>query len=126
MQAAAATFAPLRRRRRAWPATAFWPTGAAAAVMLWCQPGQAQDVQAGRAIATRWCATCHVVQPGQARATSTGAPSFAAIAKQKALTSDGLRAFLQTGHGRMPDLHLSRQEINDLTAFIMSQRTTSG
>jgi hypothetical protein len=33
-----------------------------------------------------------------------------------------LRVFLQTPHDRMPDLHLSREEIDDLIAYILSMR----
>jgi hypothetical protein len=40
----------------------------------------------------------------------------------KSTTPLSLRAFLQTPHERMPDLHLSRDEIDDLTAYILSLR----
>jgi hypothetical protein len=33
-----------------------------------------------------------------------------------------LRAFLQTPHSRMPDLHMSREEIDNITAYILSLR----
>lgn len=81
------------------------------------------DVAAGRQLAEIWCSTCHVVTSSQSRATSTGAPSFSAIAAQKAMTPMALRAFLQTPHHRMPDLHLSRNEIDDVTAYIHSLRS---
>ncbi|HQT76848.1 MAG TPA: c-type cytochrome [Rhodopila sp.] len=123
--AADITFAHQTRCVRAARLTARSPFYAAI-LMLWCQPGLAQDADAGRAIAARWCVTCHVVQPGQTHATSTGAPSFAAVAARKSLTPDGLSAFLQTSHVRMPDLHLSRREISDLTAYIMSQKPAPG
>jgi hypothetical protein len=35
---------------------------------------------------------------------------------------DQLRAFLTKRHGAMPDLSLSRDEIEDLTAYIQSAR----
>jgi mono/diheme cytochrome c family protein len=78
------------------------------------------DPAAGRALARRWCDTCHVVDEQQLRGTSTGAPTFAAIAEMKSTTAMALRVFLQTPHGRMPDLHLTRDEINDVTAYILS------
>ena len=34
-----------------------------------------------------------------------------------------LDVFLQTPHHRMPDLHLSRTEIDDVSAYILSLRT---
>jgi hypothetical protein len=33
-----------------------------------------------------------------------------------------LRAFLLTPHARMPDLHLSRDEMDDLAAYILGLR----
>lgn len=80
------------------------------------------DPASGRALARRWCDSCHVVDPQQQRATSTGAPTFAAIANMKSTTAMGLRVFLQTPHGRMPDLHLTRDEIDDVVAYILSQK----
>jgi mono/diheme cytochrome c family protein len=40
----------------------------------------------------------------------------------KTTTEMGLHAFLQTPHQRMPDLHLSREEIDDVAAYILSLR----
>ncbi len=80
------------------------------------------DAAAGRHLAETWCSTCHVVTPTTQRGASNGAPTFAANARKKSTTPLSLRAFLQTPHERMPDLHLSRDEIDDLTAYILSLR----
>jgi mono/diheme cytochrome c family protein len=80
------------------------------------------DAAAGRRLAETWCSTCHIVTGGQSQGTSTGAPTFAAIAADKAITPLALSAFLQTPHHRMPDLHLSRNEIDDVSAYILSLR----
>jgi cytochrome c len=80
------------------------------------------DAAAGRSLAEKWCTSCHVVSPTQDRATSTGAPPFATIADMKSTTAIALQAFLQTPHWRMPDLHLTRDEIADITAYILSMR----
>jgi hypothetical protein len=61
-------------------------------------------------------------RPAGASATSTGAPSFSAIAHMNDVTPMGLRVFLQTPHSRMPDLHLTRAEADDLIAYIVSLR----
>lgn len=82
----------------------------------------AQDPQQGRQIAETWCSNCHLVSSRQPHGFSTGAPSFTAIAEQTVMTSMALRAFLQTPHDRMPDLHLSRKEIDDLISYIQSLR----
>jgi len=82
----------------------------------------AGDVDAGRKIAQTWCINCHVVAPGQSQGTSNGAPPFTAIAAQRAISPLALRAFLQTPHYRMPDLQLSNDQIDDVSAYIFSLR----
>jgi mono/diheme cytochrome c family protein len=83
---------------------------------------EAGDLDAGHKQAMTWCSNCHVVGPEQQRGSSTGAPTFAAIANAKTTTELGLHAFLQTPHDRMPDLHLSREEIDNLAGYIISLR----
>ncbi|HME21745.1 MAG TPA: hypothetical protein VKI44_10430, partial [Acetobacteraceae bacterium] len=65
---------------------------------------------------------CHLVTASPGGAVSNGAPTFAAIADMKSTTVLSLRAFLQTPHARMPDLNLSRDEIDDLAGYILSLR----
>jgi mono/diheme cytochrome c family protein len=99
-------------------------TGVLAAA-VWCTAASADDVGDpvnGRRIAAAWCANCHAV-PGSKIVTATGAPTFPAIAADRAVTPLSLRAFLQTPHERMPDLHLSNGETDDLIAFILASRT---
>jgi mono/diheme cytochrome c family protein len=91
----------------AWPTAHAWSEAAGNPAM-------------GKTIADGWCSGCHVVSPTQQGGSSTGAPPFAAIAKMKSATPTGLRVFLQTPHGRMPDLHLTRAEIANLSAYILS------
>jgi mono/diheme cytochrome c family protein len=80
------------------------------------------DAVAGRQLAEGWCGSCHVAGPAAVRGTSNGAPTFTAIARMKSTTPMSLRAFLQTPHARMPDLHLTRDEIDNLAAYILSLR----
>lgn len=81
---------------------------------------QIGDAMVGRQLAERWCSSCHVVGSEGVSGTSNGAPTFAAIAGMKSTTPLSLRAFFQTPHARMPDLHLSRDETDDLGAYILS------
>jgi mono/diheme cytochrome c family protein len=80
------------------------------------------DADAGHRLAETWCSSCHVVSAGQSQGTSSGAPTFRAIAGQTSITPMALAAFLQTPHHRMPDLHLSGAEIDDVSAYILSLR----
>lgn len=90
---------------------------------LWLGSGAALgDVEDGRQIAARWCGGCHVTGALRRAPGSDAAPSFAAIAAMPSATEMSLRVFLQTPHQRMPDLHLSRQETDDLIAYILSHR----
>ena len=93
--------------------------------LLLAIPASAQDIgdaAHGRQLAETWCSSCHVVGPSTARGTSNGAPTFAAVATMKSTTPMSLHAFLLTPHANMPDLHLSRDEIDDLSAYILSLR----
>jgi mono/diheme cytochrome c family protein len=78
------------------------------------------DPVAGHRLAMAWCSNCHAI-PGNDRAIATGAPTFSAIAANHAMTPLALRAFLQTPHDRMPDLHLSNGEMDDLISFVLAR-----
>jgi mono/diheme cytochrome c family protein len=80
------------------------------------------DVAAGKRLAETWCSSCHVIAPSAHSGASTGVPTFAAVARMSSTTPLSLRAFLQTPHARMPDLHLSRDETDNLIAYILSLR----
>ncbi len=79
----------------------------------------AGDAQNGRQLAQRWCTGCHAVEANQA---NDRAPPFAAIAKRSSSTPERLRAWLSTPHEVMPDLSLSRQEIESLVAYFEQLR----
>ena len=80
------------------------------------------DAATGHYLAETWCSACHVVSQTSQHDASNGAATFAAIARMKSTTPLAIRVFLQTPHGRMPDFHLTRQEMADLSAYIMSLR----
>jgi|YNPMSStandDraft_1061717.scaffolds.fasta_scaffold00039_38 mono/diheme cytochrome c family protein len=79
------------------------------------------DVASGAAIAERWCTSCHAVGPGAGRATD-GAPTLQSVADRASTTVTSLTVFLRTPHDRMPDLSLTREETEDLIAYILSLR----
>jgi mono/diheme cytochrome c family protein len=81
----------------------------------------AQDVEAGHQIAQRWCSACHEI--GTAPVKNDVSPSFWSIARMSSTTAMSLHAFLSTPHHRMPDYSLSRQEIADISAYILSLKT---
>jgi mono/diheme cytochrome c family protein len=91
-----------------------------AAAMLATGAARAQDVKVGKAIARVWCSNCHLVDPQEQRTARDGVPTFLAIARMKSTTEISLAAFLKAPHGGMPDATLSRKEIQDVSAYIVS------
>ena len=94
-------------------------------LLLIANPASTQeigDVAHGRHLADTWCSSCHVVAPTTGCGTSNGAPPFSAVASTSSTTAMSLRAFLVTPYARMPDLHLPRDEIDDVSAYILSLR----
>jgi mono/diheme cytochrome c family protein len=85
---------------------------------------RAQDILTGKGIAEVWCSDCHLVDPQQRKSGRNSAPTFLSIARMKSTTEASLAAFLSTPHGRggMPDLVLDRNEIQDVSAYILSLR----
>jgi mono/diheme cytochrome c family protein len=97
----------------------------AAALALVALPAAAQesgDGVAGHDLAVRWCSSCHVVDPGQQHQGNDAVPTFAAIAAMKSTTAASLTVFLATPHARMPDYALSRNDIANVSAYILSLR----
>jgi mono/diheme cytochrome c family protein len=80
-------------------------------------PAFAADVDNGRALADRWCATCHVVGHEQKSATDQ-APPFATIARTPNFDANVLAFLLLKPHPSMPKLELSRVEALDLAGYV--------
>ena len=81
-------------------------------------PAMAGDARHGATIAQRWCAECHVVSGEQASAFAD-APSFGDIARRRPDRKE-IANFLANPHPPMPDMHLSRSEIDDIVTYIRS------
>ncbi|MEM9624894.1 MAG: c-type cytochrome [Pseudomonadota bacterium] len=79
----------------------------------------AADIQEGGKLARQWCANCHLVGGEQVAGGDT-APTFASVAETAAERNDDLRAWLADPHPPMPNLNLTRSEIDDLLAYIES------
>lgn len=91
----------------------------AAVGIIWLSGvAKAGDARQGATIARRWCAACHVVDPDQLSAFAD-APSFSDIALRRTDRRQ-LANFLANPHPPMPDMHLSRKEIDDIVTYIRS------
>jgi mono/diheme cytochrome c family protein len=81
---------------------------------------RAADPGDGRRLARQWCRNCHIVAPGTGG--SDAAPPFESVANRPGFTGAGLRAWLADPHPPMPNLNLSRAEIDAIIAYIRSLR----
>lgn len=99
---------------------------AMACVCLISLPAAAQRLpgnpEAGRAIAQRSCAQCHLIGTGEAQKAADNVPTFAALARDPSMTEMRLQGFMQVPHPRMPETVLTRREIDDVTSYILSLR----
>jgi cytochrome c len=93
----------------------------AAILLVALLPRARADAARGTELAGRWCAACHVVGAGHGESVPQGPPTFRQVARS-GLTADQLRAFLSHPHGAMPDLSLTRAEIDDLIGYIATLR----
>jgi mono/diheme cytochrome c family protein len=75
---------------------------------------------AGRQLAEAQCAECHQVEGRAVTRLDQAAPAFADIADQISTTELSLRAFLRTPHPNMPNFRLTREETDDVVAYILS------
>jgi mono/diheme cytochrome c family protein len=79
------------------------------------------DASAGKEMAERWCAECHMVAPDQAEA-SADVPTFMEIARSVDGDFAVIEGFLIDPHPPMPDMSLTRQEIRDVIAYFATLR----
>jgi mono/diheme cytochrome c family protein len=118
------------QRFAAWAAGALFAAAAAVAAMAQNKPAAA-DVEAGRALALLACTGCHVVTADQPfRPIYAGPPKppdFKEIAARCNTTAASLQAHLDLlpavpDKAHMPNLVLSKEELRDVAAFIVSLR----
>jgi mono/diheme cytochrome c family protein len=75
----------------------------------------AGDAEAGHKLAQLWCTSCHIVDDSRQGADT--APPFPSIA-QRHLDRAWIRAWITAPHPPMPNLNLSRQQIDDVVAYL--------
>ena len=86
-------------------------------VMCGAVPARAQgDPEVGRELAQRWCTSCHIVDY-EGHGADAG-PALPALLGDGRRTEDELRGWLAAPHPPMPDFALSRQEIEDIVAYL--------
>lgn len=96
-----------------------WVVSVAVIVMCAAVPARAQgDPEVGGELAQRWCTSCHVVDL-EGHGADAG-PALPALLGDNQRTADEIRGWLAAPHPPMPDFDLSRQEIEDIVAYLES------
>ena len=85
------------------------------------QMALAADAANGLHLAERWCASCHVVTSTQNKGADS-TPTFVSIAQRKDFSVEKLAFFLLDPHPVMPNMSLSRNEAQDIAAYIARLR----
>jgi mono/diheme cytochrome c family protein len=100
--------------------------GMLAALALGTAPARAEppgEPGRGRDLARQLCSSCHLVSPDHRGPVPDGIPSFMAIAARPGGTEDHLLGVLVSPpHPAMPAPPLSRQQMRDVAAYILSLR----
>lgn len=86
-------------------------------VVAIASPSFGADTNHGKEIALRWCASCHLVERGQASATDQ-APTFAYLGALPEFDANKLAFLLLRPHPNMPNVSLNRADVGDLADYI--------
>lgn len=99
------------------------------AMGLLMEPGVAASVtprpdpDKGQALAERVCTGCHLVARETSSSTvAADVPSFPAIANKEGQTMEAIAGRIVIPHPPMPAIALSREEIANVVAYIMTLR----
>jgi mono/diheme cytochrome c family protein len=81
----------------------------------------APDAAHGKALAQRLCSNCHLVTSEQTHANAD-VPSFREIANRQGQTEGAIMGNIVIPKHPMPVIPITKSELNDLAAYIMSLR----
>jgi len=84
------------------------------------------EAQQGRELARLWCKHCHLVEPEGSGYVQSNVPTFAEIANRPDQSAEQIKLFLVDPHPPMPNLNLSRDEIQNLATYILSLKSEDG
>ncbi len=82
---------------------------------------QSADTSLGKHLAETVCSACHQIDPDSpAPSPNPKAPSFLAISRTPSMSELAIKVFLRSSHPTMPNIILSPEEIDSVTAYIRS------
>jgi len=76
----------------------------------------------GKDLAQRLCSNCHLVSAGQQEQANADIPSFHEIANKEGQTQGTIMAHIVLPKHPMPTIPLTKSELADLAAYIMTLR----
>jgi mono/diheme cytochrome c family protein len=82
----------------------------------------APDAGHGKQLASRLCSNCHLVGDAEQQQVNVDVPSFQEIADKTGQSAGAIMAHILLPKHPMPDIPLTKSELADLTAYIMSLR----
>ena len=80
---------------------------------------QSVDPSVGRHLAETVCSTCHQIST-TSPSPNPAAPSFVDISRMPSMSELAIKVFLRTSHPTMPNFILTPEEIDSVTAYILS------
>jgi hypothetical protein len=86
----------------------------------------APDPNHGRDLAARLCSNCHLVGTTEQQHANVDIPSFSEIANQEGQSAGAIMAAIMLPKHPMPTIPLTKSELADLAAYILSLRTEEG
>ncbi|MGZ5916210.1 MAG: c-type cytochrome [Methyloceanibacter sp.] len=84
-------------------------------------PGQ-PDPQSGKALAEKLCTNCHLIGGAQQEHAVVDVPSFHEIANRQDQSTGAIVSHIVLPKHPMPQIPLTKSELADLSAYIMSLR----
>lgn len=86
------------------------------------QPVGNGDAEQGRQAAERLCTSCHVTETSSSQTVPAGVPTMRAIANKPDQTAERIAGMLIDPHPPMPNARLTRDEIDNIVAYLQSLR----
>lgn len=84
----------------------------------------AGDATQGEKLVKQWCVTCHT--DNEAGRGTDAAPSLDSLAKENEHSPEWVNAWLLDPHPPMPNLGLTKKEIDDIQAYLRSLSKEEG
>jgi mono/diheme cytochrome c family protein len=86
----------------------------------WAQPTSPADAGRGHELAARLCTNCHAIDRETSGPIRADVPSFPTIANRPGANAEHLAGRIIVPHPAMPGVPLTRAEIRDIVAYIVS------